>query len=85
MTENKISKLNGKRVRFKMHVFPYSVQINEYEGKLEITYDVLYTNRNGKMIQTSHVGFYLYNDKDGKLKYFDYRCIKLITELEVIE
>ena len=84
MTERKIEKLNGKRVRFKMHTFPHSVEINEYEGILDISYDVLYTNRNGKSIQTSHVGFYLIND-DEKIKYFDYRCIKLITQLEVLE
>ena len=79
MTETKIKKFDGKHVRFEINKFAHSVEIETKEGIMETDSYIVAAPRDGRIIQKTHVGFWLF-PANGKPEYFDYRRIKLIRD-----
>ena len=84
MTENQIRKLDGKRVRVKIHSFPHSVKIEEYTGEVQVISENVRTIRMTKVIDKTHYGFYI-DGNDGKLVFIPYNMLKWIVSCEEVE
>ena len=84
MTEKQLLKLDGKKVRLEKHAFMHSIQINAYEGRIEVTRSDVFLVRDGSMKCYEHHGFYLVRENDISL-FFKYTDLKLFSKWEVIE
>lgn len=85
MTEARMLKLVGKKVRIKKHIFPHSVDIELIEGVILEAEEVeTHLLRDNIFKHYKHNDFYIEVD-DGVLKCIQWNEIKLIISCEVLK